>query len=148
MSQIVFYRQERYDGGVRAGIEVNGERVWHTFTPGALDSNPALLWYVDLNVEGESLPIDSETARRWLLDHGEVFKRGLEEAAGQLEIGLDADEPWPYVLPLSGGPPGVEARLTVSGVRGLGDGELAEKLKETCREWSEILSAMHLYVGV
>lgn len=142
MAKISFFRQERYDGGVRTGIGINDETVLHHFETGSGEADPALLWFVDLGFTGRSLPSAPEQARKWLAEHAEFICHGLQEAADRLQVGMDHDEPSPFRWSLSGAPRGVKAVLLVSGVRRLGAGDLATNLIETSQEWNSILQRL------
>src|SRR3990172_12151792 len=91
MTNIDFYRQQRFDGGVRSGIGVNNVTILERFNPGRRESNPALLWYIDVRLEGKSLPQDPDAVREWLRRENGFIRRGLSKAADQLELGIDAD---------------------------------------------------------
>ena len=52
MPNLTFYRQKRVDGGVRTGVELDGETVASLFEEGDPERDPALLWFVDLRCEG------------------------------------------------------------------------------------------------
>jgi hypothetical protein len=147
MNKFNFFRQGRADGAVRAGVSVNEVSVLQLYHPSNSESNPALLWYVDIQVEGRSLPDEPEQARAWLLEQSELIKRALKSAADELEIGLDVDV-WPYVSKLRGTPAGVRGSLAVSGVRGLAEGELAKKLLETAENLQSMLIEMKPLVPV
>jgi hypothetical protein len=104
MPKIAFYHQQRFDGGVRAGLGVDDQTVLHRFEPGREPSNPALEWYVDVIVTGRSLPTSSDEARDWLIEHADFIRRGMGKAAEQLEVGLDTDDDaWPFRWKLGGG---------------------------------------------
>jgi hypothetical protein len=142
MTKIKFFRQERYDGGTRAGIGVNDEAVWEAFEPGPEEVDPALLWYVDVVFEGARLPATPEGARVWLMNHEESIRQGFQLAADRLQLGMDQDESWPFRSQLAGLPRGVRGSLSVSAIRGLEEGELSEKLTETSRQWNSILERL------
>jgi hypothetical protein len=148
MSRITFYRQERFDGGLRSGIDVDDTHILGTFVPGSGDDHPALLWYVDMQFEGESLPTDPDHVREWLLNNSDFIKQGLKSLAVQLQVGLDADEPWPVSMSLAGAPEGVTAQITALGVRRLAVGELAQNLIHIERAWSDIVSELQPLANV
>jgi len=52
VTEIAFFINARQDGGLRTGIDVNGETIWHHFIPGPEDADPALLWWVDVTCKG------------------------------------------------------------------------------------------------
>ena len=91
MPTVTFYRQARRDGGTRTGIEIDGEVVLGRFEEGRGEFDPALIWYVDVESTGDSLPGDAEGAREWLTAHAEVICRNLRALADQLANGVDID---------------------------------------------------------
>jgi hypothetical protein len=148
MSQIRFYRQERYDGGLRTGFGIDNQPALEEFQAGQGESDPALLWYVDLELDGKSLPHDVERARVWALDHAEPIIAGLRLAAERLEIGLDDTTDWPYRLRVQNLPRGIRGELRISAVRGLGEGELAGRLAALADDWSGVVQRLAPMVHV
>ena len=149
MPKIALYHQERFDGGVRVGVGVDDETVLQRFDPGREPSNPALEWYVDVIVKGRSLPTSPDEARNWLIDHADFIRRGLNEAAEQLEVGLDSDGgTWPFRCDFSGAPKGVEAFALVSAVRRLGEGQVAKQLQQVADGWEKSLRRLEPLVSV
>jgi hypothetical protein len=149
MPKIAFYHQQRFDGGVRAGLGVDDQTVLHRFEPGREPSNPALEWYVDVIVTGRSLPTSSDEARDWLIEHADFIRRGMGKAAEQLEVGLDTDDDaWPFRWKLGGGPRGVEAFAIVSAVRRLDEGQLARRLQQVADQWEDSLRQLEPLVSV
>lgn len=142
MAQLRFYRQVRYDGGIRTGIGVDEQPIWHDFQAGSEDSDPAILWYVDVIVEGNKLPNDPEESRGWLLAQATPLTNALRAAAERLEIGLDDSADWPYRVRLNGLPRGVQGEIRVSAVRGLPEGELAQGLSDLADRWEAILERL------
>jgi hypothetical protein len=138
MDRISFFRQERFDGGVRAGVGVNDVTVLNSFEPGKSDTDPSLLWYVDVQFEGKALPIEADSARSWLLANSSLVKQGLEQCAEHIEVGLDADDSWPFTQRIKS-PRGSQGKVIVSGVRRLAEGELSQKLIETAEGFDETL---------
>jgi hypothetical protein len=136
MPKIDFYRQKRVDGGVRTGVEVDGEGAFHQFEPGRRDSDPALLWFVDVRCQGRSLPTGAEAARRWLLDNTGVIQGGLRALAEEFRAGMD-----PGVYPLQWRIPGTAKgrRLTivVSTHRRLVARRMAAALLDVAENWEE-----------
>ena len=141
MERISFFRQERFDGGVRAGIGIDESTVLNSFKRGKSESDPGLMWYIDVQFEGRSLPREAEDAREWFLRNKRLVIESLLNCAEHLEIGLDVDESWPFSQRIKG-PRGTQGRLTVSGVRRLAEGELSRKLIETAEKFEESLASM------
>jgi hypothetical protein len=139
MPTLTFYRQARVDGGVRTGIDVDDETVLHHFQPETSESDPALLWYIDLRCKGERLPSEADDARAWFIDKREWFQRELRRIAEQrLEMGFDA-ELRPYHEELSDGPKGAEVVVYVSAVRRLTARDIASQLRDLADRWEQIL---------
>lgn len=143
MHSIKFYRQARYDGGVRSGIGVDGTLVMHHFAPGHEDDDPALRWFVDLIFESDTLPSEAEAARDLLLRQSTFAQHVLRDTAEHLALGID-DEEWPYTVQFKDEPSGITCRLTTSGVRSLADDELAANLAETADNWRTHLNRLEL----
>ena len=77
MPNLTFYRQARIDGGIRTGIELDGDTVFEHFEEGGPEPDPTLLWFVDLRCQGPGLPDDPRQARDWLIDHPDVIVTGF-----------------------------------------------------------------------
>jgi len=86
---ITFYEQMRQDGGLRIGVDVDGEPILGEFVGPDADGNPALTWYVDVRCAGKRLPTDAESARQWLLDRSPIIRGALQGVADELRVGLD-----------------------------------------------------------
>ena len=141
MSKIGFYRQERLDGGVRTGIEINGEIALGRFESTGDDHDPALAWYVDVTCEGASLPDDPEPARQWLCTHSQVIRGGLKEMADTLRAGIDADS-WPVKRKLSKAPRNVRITIACSAVRRWAAREMARVLRDIADKWEDRLRGL------
>jgi hypothetical protein len=138
VANVTFFRQGRYDGGIRTGVETDGVLVWHRFEKGTGEEDPALLWYVDLRCEGDDLPSEREQAREWLMHQAPVIKSALNALAEKLRAGYD-DELWPYLFPVPDSPPGTSMKIVCSTTRGLEPGDLAKTLKRIGSNWRPIL---------
>ena len=115
MPTITFYRQQRADGGIRTGIDVDGDTVFAAFEPGNGDHDPALLWYVDVAVSGPALTTDPDGARAWLLQHEGAIADLISNAAAGVPAGSDPDD-WP--MQFSGAlDADVSVRISCSAVR-------------------------------
>src|SRR5687767_10291784 len=96
MGYVLYFRNVRRDGGIRIGIEANGERLFHQFIDGPeikdlADENPAINWFIDLFFEGKSVPAQPERIRKWLAKLGPFVRKGLESLAEDLRAGVDED---------------------------------------------------------
>jgi hypothetical protein len=112
-----FYHQKRKDGGIRTGVELNGERVLEGFKPGRRSRDSALEWFVDARCRGRHLPDTPETIRHWLLEKSAGIQGHLERMASELRAGMDTD--WPLTSVIPKGSNGVEIKIVCSAVRRL-----------------------------
>jgi hypothetical protein len=138
MPKFTFYSQTRYDGGVRCGIGAEGYTDLQHFQPGDKETDPALLWYIDVVCEGEMLPNDPEAFRSWLLENKDYFAQHLADVADDLAIGFDKDLA-PFHVQFSDGPDGVGVELTISAIRRLVARDIADKLRVFARTWENAL---------
>jgi hypothetical protein len=98
MSELTFFRQKRFDGGVRTGVEFDGARLLRSFErgPGDLEDMPlgsGLEWYIDLRFSGPDLPKQTEAVKNWLLDQTEAIRHALSDYAALVGAGLDDEFP-------------------------------------------------------
>ena len=141
MADIVFYRQKRADGRIRTGLEVDGRTVGESLQGGDINHDPALVWYIDVELNSIDVAVDSEDAAQgWLLEHREAIARALNETAEELEVGTDVDV-WPVrrQKPLSSGE---DAVITVSAVRRLPLGELSSAIREWAGQFADAVRSL------
>jgi len=98
VSELTFFRQKRFDGGVRTGVEHDGVRLLRNFEqgPGDLEDMPlgsGLEWYIDLRFSGPTLPKQTESVKNWLLDHTEAIRQSLSDFATLVGAGVDDEFP-------------------------------------------------------
>ena len=118
MKVITFFQQKRVDGGLRTGIAVDGETLFHSFEHAAAEPDPALLWYVDIFCRSSSLPKNPDEAKGWLLRHASVIADGLRQVADEIRAGIDADG-WPFRRAVANAPKGVKIEIIASSARSL-----------------------------
>jgi len=140
MSAISFYRQARRDGGIRTGISIDTDTVLHCYDNGGDDSDPALVWFVDVRCEGRRLPDEPALAREWFLSHAQPIKVGLRACAEELRAGIDIGS-WPIERPISG-PRAVRTRVVCSAVRRLEALDIARILQDVADHWEERIKAL------
>jgi hypothetical protein len=146
MRELSFYRQKRYDGGVRTGIELEGETILGIFDEGPPDEqdNPmgsALLWYVDVRCRGEDLPDGAEEARGWLIQHAETILSGLYSLSENLAAGLDDGGPIVWRdFPQSA--QGVAVEVVCSSIRRIEGLEISAVLKEIADHFVDIVQQL------
>lgn len=137
MHSLTFYRQGRADGGIRTGIELDGDTVFGQFEEGGPEPDPVLLWYVDLRCQGPGLPDDAHGAKRWLLDHEEIIRDGFLRWAAELEAGADVE-----LYPLqwshfSDVPRGVEMTIACATNRRIWALSIPKLLEDVAAHWRE-----------
>ena len=95
MATVTVYRQERVDGGVRTGVDVGDEPVLMEFRAGPGQEDPAILWFIDVRLEGQDIsPVPSDV-RSFVALSLESIKSAVATAADKLAVGLDASW-WPF----------------------------------------------------
>lgn len=139
MSTITFYRQARRDGGIRTGIEVDGDAVLTRFEEGraAQDPDPAIVWYVDVKCRGSTLPTNPDAARLWLIRQEKPISRLLTALADEIPAGIDPTD-WP-VRREERLPSKVQVVVTCSAVRRLEASRLSQILREVADHWRQTL---------
>lgn len=142
MPKLIFYRQKRYDGAVRTGVELGGETIAETFEEEGGEPDPALLWYIDLRCEGPGIPDDPDTAWRWLLDISGVIRDGFARYSERLRAGADVDV---YSLTWSdftGVPDGVTMSIACSAIRRVDARGMSTCLKDVGENWEAIMRSL------
>ncbi len=139
MTEIAYFLNARQDGGFRSGIDINGGTVWHHFVAGTEDSDPALLWWVDVNCKGV-LPRDPDAVRSWMLDKSRQLSQFMTRAAQDIEgAGFDVDlEPFRRDYQFG------EVRVTIvaSAIRRVDAREMGTKLKELAGKWVRLVEEL------
>ena len=142
MSKITFYRQKRRDGGIRTGVEINGETelgLEEGFTGDELD--PVLVWFVDLRCEGQKLPADAEAVRAWLLKYTSVIRSGFQSLAEEILAGIDFNS-YSYLWPVPDAPRGVRMLIACCAMRRLEAREMRGVLLDIAANWAERLQRL------
>jgi hypothetical protein len=139
MPEITLYQQARRDGGRRSGIEIGNEAAFSHFEQGNPDTDPALVWYIDVRCSGPTLPQEREAARDWLLRHAEPIARLVRDAANVVPLGYDPTE-WP--LQVTGAIDGVDVTVASSAVRRSEARRLAEVLGAFADHLQELIRSL------
>lgn len=142
MNKLNFYHQQRGDGGLRTGVELNDERVLENFQEGHLPRNSALNWFVDIRCKGEDLPSEPEKIREWLLARQEAIQSALVELANELRVGIDND--WPLVKPVPSTDRTAMA-IYCSAIRRLSGREISEVLSNLAAQWPDLIQNLASY---
>jgi hypothetical protein len=141
MKTLNFYHQKRRDGGIRTGVELNGERVLEEFKPGRRPLDSALDWFVDVRCRGRRLPDEPEAIRKWLLERSDDIQGHLAEMASELRAGMDRD--WPLASIIPGVPNGVEVKIVCSAIRRLTARDIGQLLLVLKRSWRPLIASLH-----
>jgi hypothetical protein len=142
MQDLTIYHQKRRDGGIRTGVELNGERVLELLKTGRLASDPALEWFVDVRLKGSGFPSEPEEIRDWLLDQGPKLTHELERTAEKLAAGIDPG--WPFVQPIRLATPNIQqARIVCSAARRLDCRTISRVLLQFGKNWGDLMGSLH-----
>ena len=137
MSKLVFFRQGRVDGGIRTGIDIDGTTFDH-FESGIGEHDPALAWFVDLRLEGNSVPAQPERARQWLLDHKSLVNEAYTAVSRRLQVGMDPDV-WPLQCEAPNAPPGVHITTVCSSTATTTAREIGATILDIAQHWEDYL---------
>src|SRR5262249_30623439 len=138
MTHLTFYRQKRCDGGIHTGLSLNRETVLGHFEDGPDFSDPVLLWFVDVRVEGRRLPHEAEAIRQWFLDHSAAIQQGLREVAEEVRAGFEPDV-WPMQRPLPRPPRGVRWNLVCCALRRFDALDISKLVLDEADHWQAYL---------
>ena len=143
MTTVTFYHQERVDGGVRTGLEVDGYTLLEEFRGGPGERDPALLWYVDVRCEGSVPPFQTaDDVRQWLRGAAPGLRDALLLAATHLAAGVDVElAPWEWTAPNPVA--GLPARVVVSAQRRVAALDMAARLRRLAgQDWEALAGHM------
>lgn len=142
MAKIIFYRQKRRDGGIRTGVEINGNTelgLEEGFEGDELD--PVLVWWIELRCEAKTLPTDPEEARQWLLEQTPVIRSGFEALAREVRTGIDFNT-YPYLWPVPKAPRGVRITVACFAMRRVDGREMADVLADVAAHWRDRIKSL------
>lgn len=141
MSTLTFFKQTRADGGIRTGINVDGETLLHRFQRGSEQDDPVLQWYIDVRCEGDGLPDTPAGVKKWLLKRQPEITAALRELATELEVGVDPTfEPFRRAIHGVNSP--VTLTIVISATRMTSGRSIAAELKKLGNEWENHLRAL------
>jgi hypothetical protein len=142
MSDLVFYRQKRYDGGVRTGVEWEGMPLARHFDPPAGDRDPALLWFVDLRCSGPGIPNDPDAAFDWLGEQTSMIREGFRRFGEKLLVGADHDDDPLEWTDFGATPVGVALKLVCSATRRVDARDMSGVINDIGFHWSDYLNLL------
>ena len=88
MTTIWYYKNVRFDGGVRTGLDVNDERVFQEFQPGPNPKTPACNGSLKCNAKATPCPVN-RMRRDGSYNMETSFNLSLEKVAERLAVGID-----------------------------------------------------------
>ncbi|HET6572945.1 MAG TPA: hypothetical protein VFG68_05030 [Fimbriiglobus sp.] len=139
MAEVTLYYQERADGGRRSGLYVDGSPALGVFVEGGEESDPALLWYLDLVWETDTPPTSQEAARAWLADRADDIRAVLEQTADELEVGIDVDLiPWRREWQTGRGP----VCIAVSAMRRFAAVDVGRRVRDLAARWGSLYPSL------
>lgn len=142
MNRILLFKNIRQDGGIRFGFDVNGVTLFEHFEEGNSEFDPALVWFLDVEIEYEGPPPGPlpQDWRTWFLSLASEINRGLDELADRLELGIDND--WlPFrhesTIAFSFLGQNIPAKIRIKGSaqKRIRNTEVAEQIRQTRRSW-------------
>ena len=152
MPNLTFYRQKRFDGGIRTGVELSvehdgvglsGATILEHFEMGEEERDPSLLWFVDVRFKGPGVPGEAEAACQWLLTTRSVIEGGLARFADKLrDVGSDVDDHPLQWSDFPGGDDGVERKVVCSAIRRIDARGYAEILDDIRTSWEKRIEEM------
>lgn len=144
MDTITYFRQQRRDGGIHSGIEVDGYTGLNRFDPGPEgDDDPILVWFVVVEFRGESLPATPEEAQQWLLANASPIRGQLLNWADLFDAGIDAPS-WPLrredACEIGGET--IRLELTCSVSRRSEGLSIADQFRDIAGRWSDLIQGL------
>ena len=140
MKTLNFYHQKRKDGGIRTGVDFNGERVLEQFMSGRIPPDSALEWFVDVRCQGRRLPDDPDEIRHGLLEHGGEIQSHLEKMAARLRTGIDPE--WPFTSEEVSTGDDVEIKIVCSAILRRTGRDISRVLLELKQAWPRLIGAL------
>jgi hypothetical protein len=139
MKKLTFYHQKRRDGGIRTGVELEGERILELFQPGSPLEDPKLLWWIDVRCSQKIWPSEPEEVRAWLLENAQRIEGGLKALAAELSAGIDVNWPARNVVPGRG-----DAKIEIfcSAMRRVAGREIQAEIAKLARNWQTIIAKL------
>ncbi len=148
MTEITFYRQQRRDGSIRSGLELNGEpqfgliQSWPSETSDD-DLSMVLDWYIDLTIQSPN-PIDSsdpDQTKNELLKLQASIQHGLNQLANSMGAGVDFESPvlWKNFPELSDG---YEIELVCRASNRISSRQLMNEIHGFAHHWLEYLGSL------
>jgi hypothetical protein len=145
MTEITFYRQQRRDGSIRSGLELNGEpqfgliQSWPSETSDD-DLSMVLDWYIDLTIQSPN-PIDHsdpEQTKNELLKLQASIQHGLNQLANSMGAGVDFESPviWSKFPELS---EGFHVEMVCRASSRITSRQLMREINEFANHWLEYL---------
>lgn len=142
VSSVKFFRQKRFDGGVRMGVSVGQDLVLHHFSPGSKEDDPALEWYVDVELKAAGIPSEPEQLRQWLIDQRATVSQVLKELSEEFRAGTDFPKP-PFQHRKSRD--GIQVTVSYGAIRRVDCLQMAKVFQSLARSWSNYIRRLEVF---
>jgi hypothetical protein len=139
MKILIFYHQKRRDGGVRTGVELEGERILECFEPGSPLEDSKLLWWIDVRCSQKMWPSEPEGVRAWLLENAQKIENGLKAYAKELGAGIDVNWPAKHIVPIR---TGLKIEIFCSAMKRVDGREMQAELSRLANNWQTIIAQL------
>jgi hypothetical protein len=139
VKKLTFYHQKRRDGGVRTGVELEGERILERFAPGSALEDAKLLWWIDVRCAQRIWPSEPEEVRTWLLENAQKIETGLRDYAAELGAGIDINWPAKHVVSSRNG---LKIEIFCSAMARVGGREIQAELLKLAKNWPTIIAQL------
>lgn len=140
MNKVVFFWNDRMDGGVHFGLVANDVLLFDELKDGSGESDPALNWFVDIKCESKSLPKGAAEIRNWILNLAPQINQALDALASKLEVGTDGDiSPFSIKTKVSAHPASVHIEVKGSALRTIRETQIAGHIMKVKKSWEREL---------
>jgi hypothetical protein len=144
--EIAFYKQMQNDNGIRYGILIEGEGAWKHFDPGS-GIDPALLWYVRVELEGDGLTEDPQAARQLFITYTKPIRMLLGDLIAALREETDPMV-WPVTTRQIEVASGLKLKVACSPVRRIPVRAVLPSVIDLRDRWQEHLDTLELVTPV
>lgn len=141
MKLINIFYQVRQDGGVRFGLEVDGELILHDFHEGQAESDPVLVWYIDLRCKSDDSSFaDPESAQLWLSSHANDIQEALLDVSRKFNSGVDNDGV-PHKLKVKS-KSGLQFNITTLAIPRHSALDLGKNIAQLAKDWKRLVNKL------
>jgi hypothetical protein len=125
------------------GVTLNGQTLLHRFVGSrAKGEDPALVWFVDVTLEGQGIPSEPGSLRQWLLERERLISDRLRRLAEQFRAGTDFPPP-PFRYTFSDN--GLEVTVVYSAMRRIDCVQMAKVFEDLAKSWGRYLKQLEIW---